>query len=194
MNMELPEEVKIINKKLIDYFGKFENGEANFRVVWADNEIEKRFIYETREGFHLITPILSDVPKYSYIKNRFILERIVPVPDSAKKELLDKKLSYEPIWVFEDGNHEALPPDWDVINILVRTLLDQQTYKHGPYKQDEKDGNTTEAMEYRARKLEEALYGNETAIGDALAVGSAVGYGTKKPDLSRFENNPIKIH
>lgn len=194
VSMELPEDVKIINKRLIDYFGKFEDGSANFRVIWSDNEIEKRFVYETAEGFHLLTPILAELPKYSYIRNRFILERIVPVPESAKKELLDRKLSYEPIWVFEDGNHEALPPDWDVINILVRTLLDQATYTHKPIKQAEGEGNTLEEIEYRESKLREALFGNETDITDALSHGSAVGYGTKRPDFSRFDHNPLKIH
>lgn len=190
----LTETIKSLNLRLIDYFGKFENGEPNFKLVWSEDEIEKRLLKTTVNGIELLFPETAIVPKYSYIKERFILERIVPIPNIDSRELLDKKLSYEPIWVFESADGEPLAPDWEVINILITTLLDQNLYKSGPYKLPEGEGNTTEELEYRAKKMEELLFGDETKIGTALAHGSAVGYGTKRSDYTRFNNNPIKVH
>lgn len=191
--LDTPEEIKVINQRLKDYFGVFENGESNFRVVWSDDLTEKRLTDQTDSGFKLTVPIMQEVPKYSYIKQRYILERIVPVPTSQLGELTTK-LSYEPIWVFEDAFGNALPPIWEAVNILIRTLLDQQLYKKGPYKLPEGEGNTTEEIEARVEGLEKVLFANETKIGDALATGSAVGAGTYRRNDTRFNDNPIKIH
>ena len=190
--IQLPSDVKVINDRLKDYFGKFEDGSPNFRVVWSDNEQEKRKTSQTESGFSLASPIVQTVPKYSYIKERFILERIVPIPVQHATELTTK-LSYEPIWVFETSSGDALPVNWEVVNILIRTLLDQQIYKKGPYKIPEGEGNTTEELNHRASKLEEVLYGNETSVGDALATGSGVGFGKYRRNDTRFNHNPIKL-
>lgn len=188
------ETMKVLNSRLIDYFGKFESGDANFRIVWSDDETEKRLVSHTVNGVELLFPEMAIVPKYAYIKARFILERIVPIPNIDSPEMLDKKLSYEPIWVFENAKNEALAPNWEVTNILIRTLLDQNLYRNGPYKIAEGEGNTTEELEYRAEKMEELLFGDESAISTALAQGSAVGYGSQRSNTMRFDNNPIKIH
>lgn len=191
--LDTPEEIKVINQRLKDYFGVFENGESNFRVVWSDDLTEKRLTDQTDSGFKLTQPIMQEVPKYSYIKQRYILERIVPVPVQQLNDLTTK-LSYEPIWVFEDAYGNALPPIWEAVNILIRTLLDQQLYKKGPYKLPEGEGNTAEEIEARVEGLEKVLFANETKIGDALATGSAVGAGEYRRNDSRFNNNPIKVH
>jgi hypothetical protein len=184
-----PEPVETINKRLVDFFGRFENGEPNWRVVWSNDLTEKRMV-EYLNGIHLLTPVMAEQPKY-WFKDRYVLERLVPVPVQNLSELTSK-LSYEPIWVFEDNNQNALPPKWEVIVVLIRTLLDQMLYKKGPYKIPEEEQNTIEAIEHRVDKLQEVLYGNESPITDSLSVGSAVGYGTYKRNDTRFNNNPLK--
>ena len=191
--METPEEIKTINQRLIDYFGKFENGEANFRVVWSDDLTEKRLMEITDTGIQLLHPEMREVKKYWYCLHRYVLERLTVVPYQQEKEIANK-LSYEPLWVFEDGSGSALPPKWEVINILIKTLQDQMLYKKGPYKLPEGEGNTAEEIHHRAKMLEEVLYGNETPVGDALATGSGVGYGQSSEHDVRSRNNPIKIH
>jgi hypothetical protein len=187
--MELPEPIETINKRLLDFFGKFENGDPNWRVVWSEDLTEKRLVSEIG-SIQLLTPEMREMPKY-WFKDRYVLERLVPVPIQNLTDLTTK-LSYEPIWVFETESGEPLPPKWEVIIILVRTLLDQQTYTGAKYKMPESEYNNFEAMEEKAKKLEEILYGNESSISDSLAAGSAVGYGAYKRNDSRFNSNPIK--
>jgi hypothetical protein len=47
---------------------------------------------------------------------------------------------------------------------------------NAPVKPDEIDEDTVEAKEERVKRIYEALYGDETRIGDRLALGEGVGY------------------
>lgn len=191
--MDIPEEITTLNNRLKDFFGLFENGSPNWRIVWSDDELEKQMVEYSPEGFQLAHRVLKEVKKYPWIHHKYVLERIVPVPEINVVEL-GVKLSYEPIWVFEDNQGNALPPIWDACKLLIETLLDQTLYHKDPYKIPEGEGNTTEEIESRVDKLHSVLYGNETSTGDALAQGSGVGYGTADRNDTRFNHNPIKIH
>lgn len=189
--MHIPEPIETLNTRLLEHFGRFENNDPNFRIVWSDDQTEKQLCETTKDGFFLLSPEIREVKKYSWIHHKYILERVVPVPE-FQIPILGKKVSYEPIWVFEDPEGNPLPPHWDAIWILVTTLLDRATYKMAPEKIPDGEGNTLEEIEERAKKLEELIYGNETSVGDALATGSAVGYGEYRRDDTRFNNNPLK--
>ncbi len=175
------EPVESINKRLKDYFGLFENGEPNWRVVWSEDMTEKRLCSHTSEGFELLTPEVRETKKYSYIQNRFVLERLVPVPQIPGQELITK-LSYEPLWTFEDHNGNPTAPDFEMIKAFIQLVLENiHRTDQGPrYKMPEEMYNTTEAMEARAEKLAQMLFGNDTKISDSLGLDSAVGYGTRQ--------------
>lgn len=183
MNIQPLEPIEVINQRLVDYFGRFENGQANFRLVWSEDFLEKRLIYSTKEGFDLLTPIISEDKKCSYIDNRYLLVRLVPVPEVNQPDLCGAKTSYEPVWTFEDGNGNPLPPKWEAIKVLIE-LIDESMYnafkQQVKYKQDEKEGNTLDAIKHRVSIISEQLFGNETAVGDSLSLDSAVGYGTRQ--------------
>lgn len=174
------EPIEEINKKLLDHFGRFENGEANFRIVWSDDQLEKRLMDYTDEGLQLLNPEVRTVKKYSYIKSKYVLERLVPVPEYNAE--LTTKLSYEPLWTFEDQEGRPIPPTFIGAKILIDIVIENMWLAgHKPVKkQDEKDGNTAEAIEERVKILESQLFGNESSITDALKNDSAVGYGTRK--------------
>lgn len=173
--MELPEEVKTINQRLIDHYGLFENGQPRYRVVWSDDEIEKRLTNFTAEGFELPYSIVREVPKYrQYIQHKFVLEGLVGVPEYQQEEALNK-ISYEPLWVFQDANNNPLPPKWQVIELVMRTLEGQMEH-HAPYKGGLEEDMTIEGMQEKERIMSEALFGNESDIGDALSHGDGVGY------------------
>src|SRR5258706_5451002 len=180
MNISPLETIESINKRLIDHFGLFENGEPNFRVVWSEDQREKRFMAYTDEGFALLIPEVREVRKYSYIRDKYILERIVPVPDSASE--LTTKLSYEPFWTFEDDRGFPVPPKFEMAKLLIDTLIENLwTAGHkAPIQTPEEEQNTAEGIKHRVDVLEEALYGNESKITDSLRLDSAVGYGERK--------------
>jgi hypothetical protein len=175
------ESLAVINKRLVDHYGKFEDGRPNWRVVWSDDQIEKRLVSHTPEGFELITPVVREVPKYWYAQHKYILEKLVPVPQVEGNDLTELT-SYEPIWTFEDKNGNPLPPIWEAIYLLIQTIHENLAMagRRAPYKLPEELGNSPEAREDRIRKLQEELFGNETTVTDALKNDSAVGYGPRQ--------------
>ena len=164
----------------MEHFGKFEDGRANWRIVWSTDELEYRMCSYTAEGFEFLYPEKLLVKKYPLQQDRYILEHLIPVPDGVDD--LTTKTSYEPLWTFEDGNGNPLPPLWDVCKLLIEQVQINMLAagKQPIMKQPYGFGNTAEECEMRAQKLMDELFGNDTKISDALAMDSGVGYGTRK--------------
>lgn len=169
--MELIETIESINEKLKREYGSFSDGRVNFRVVFSEDQFEKRWTNRTAEGFELLHPEVRELPKYKqYIHQKYILERLVPVgPDSD----LTEKTSYEPSYVFQDKNMNYLVPRFDVCCFIIESIYAamDKTGTHARYR----DVNeSSEIREQRLKEMEQTLFGNETEVGDALAYGSGV--------------------
>lgn len=169
--MELREPIDLINKRLIQRYGKYMDGQPNFRVVWSDDQFEKRWTDFTDDGFELINPEVRELPKYKhYIQQRFILERLIPIVGETD---LTTKIGYEPAWVFQDRFQHYLPPFFDGCVHVIETLLSQIDHAghHTKYKDE---SVTPEARAAALQKMTEELFGNETEVGDHLTYGTGV--------------------
>src|SRR5947207_3865565 len=106
-----PESLIIINDRLRDKYGRLDNL-PYFRVVWSEDKYEKRWTEYTNDGFRLLQSEVRELPKYrQWIQEKYVLEGLTVVPTLVENELVEP-LSYEPIWVFEDGKGNALEPKW----------------------------------------------------------------------------------
>lgn len=196
MNIQPLEPLEIINERLLSYYGDI-NSQPKFRVVWSEDQVENVFTDKTPEGLILPTKRIITRKKYGYLSNLYILEKITPVPEENQEEV-GRKLSYEPLWVFQDNEGNALPPIWDAIIVILNTLTDILNHIKGEgtsdakYPMPESEWQTTEAIEEKAKKLEEVLFGNESGLGDSLSQGTAVGFGSRQRDDTRFNSNSIK--
>lgn len=169
------ETVETLNDRLVDYYGvDSTTGRAMFRIVWANEQTEKRLVSEMDSGVHLLHPMVLEVKKYPYLKDLFVLERLVVVPDEQQRELPVSKLSYEPIWAYCGRDRQYLPPLWSATQFIVDALyaaLGKKSLRK--YTEDEKQ-ITPEGREQLIVELQEQLFGNETEVGDALAYGEGV--------------------
>src|ERR1035437_5550442 len=105
--MELRETIESINKKLKEEYGTEFGNSPRFRVVFSEDQYEKRMTDFTDEGFELITPEVRLLPKYKqWIREKYILERLIPVTGETD---LVVKVSYEPAWVFQNKKGDYLP-------------------------------------------------------------------------------------
>ena len=161
------EPITTLNQRLIDHFG-LDTASSNpiFRVVWADDQVEKRKMDTLDSGVVLLHPQVREVKKYSYLHDVHVLERLVIVPDEQQIELAGVKMSYEPLWVFVDATGNPLPPKWEPIKLIVDTLhaaIGKKSLK----KYVDPDASEG-AQEERITKLHDELFGNETVVGDAL--------------------------
>lgn len=143
----------------------------------------------TDAGIALLYPEVREVPKYrNWNPNRYILERLVVVPDFQQKELGGLKVSYEPLYTFEDGRGLYLPPKLEATKFIIDTLLSAQAVSKAFITGDESVGrlsarysdpeNTTEkamfAKTARIDKIIDELGGDESSLmGSTIDCGSA---------------------
>lgn len=161
------EDVSSINAQLIELYGvDTTTGQPQFRIVWSDDQTEQRLMDYTDSGFKLLTPEVRIMKKYWYMRNMFVLERLVLVPEEQQKELCGLKTSYEPIWGFADDKRNPLPPRLDVAKVVIDTLYAALGKKSlAKYVEDVNPEKKIEEI----NKLQDELFGNETEVGDALA-------------------------
>lgn len=173
--LECPESLATINRRLKDWYGSDTvTGKAIFRIIWSENETEKRLMNVTDGGISLLVPEWRDVPKYrNYLKDKYVLERLVIVPLVQQNEL-GSKTSYEPVWVFENNKtREALPVKWEAIEVIMASFYAALGKENDFAKYADPGENPEEAKE-RVDNIKSELFGNETAVGDALKLGYGV--------------------
>ena len=166
------ETLEVLNQRLIDHYGiDTVNGLPMFRIVWANDQVEKRLVDTLDSGVKLLYPIVREVKKYPYLKNLYVLERLVIVPEINQDELPVSKLSYEPVWAYRDEHGKALPPIWIPTQFIVDTLyaaLGKKSIRK--YTEDV----SPEALDKRITDICDELFGDENDITDAMAYGEAI--------------------
>jgi len=171
--MELKESIESINERLLREYGiEINCGNApKFRVVFSDDQYEKRLTNFTDEGFELVHPEVRELPKYKqYIRGKYILERLLPVTGETD---LVTKISYEAAWVFQDKNGNYLPPFFDGCQHVIESLFHAIDRAGSFIKYKDKNVSPEEHLAH-IQKVEDELFGNETPVGDALAHGSGI--------------------
>jgi hypothetical protein len=162
------EQIEVLNQRLIDYYGLDTNtSQPMFRIVWANDQLEKRLV-DFVGGIQLLYPEIREVRKYPYLKDLYVLERLVIVPEIDKSNLPANKLSFEPIWAYRDDMNGPIPPVWSATKFIVDSLyaaLGKRSMRK--YVESEKE-TTPEGRDQRIDELKEELFGNETEVGDAL--------------------------
>lgn len=173
----LPKEVETINRQLVEHFGVDTlTGKPIWRVSWSNDQYEKRLTEYSDSGILLLFPEVRELPKCQWLKSRWILERLVLIPDINSHELPTQKQSYECMWSFEDRNGEALRPSFEASKFVVDTVY-AALGKKSLAKYKDPDSNAEDALENRIKridKLEEELFGNESGLNLKTIIGEAI--------------------
>lgn len=177
--MELAEPLERINYQLQRDFGREVDNSPIWRVVWANDLLEKRIMNHTDEGIDLIHPEVREVRKYKHIHDRYVLERLVPVMGETD---IITPVSYEPAWTFQDRHGEYLPPRFDACKFIIETIY-SQIDKAGTHKKYNDPNATEETRLKMIMDMETTLFGNETPVGDALAHGYGIVVPGEKTDV-----------
>lgn len=182
--MELTETIEKINNQLINLYGiDTITGMAMWRVVWSEDQFEhRRGTYDdySPAGIYLRTVTeVRYVPKYrQWITEKYILERLVVIPEINQGDLPATKLSYEPIYSFETNSGKYLPPRIDACEFIIDTVLSAQGKSSLAKYKDPLSGLSNEDYVEMKNKeintLQDELFGNETDTGDAIAHGEAI--------------------
>jgi hypothetical protein len=159
------EKIEDINQRLIDWFSiDIVTGKPIWRIVWSEDQLEKRLTSFTDSGLQLLVPEVRLLPKYrQWIQNKHVLERLTIVPEINSDELPSEKLSYEPIYVFETAEGKALPPRSDVSKFVIDTLYASQG--KGSLAKYVEDND----VDKRIQDMQDYLFSDETDVSDALS-------------------------
>lgn len=148
--------------------------EPLFRLVWSDDQREKRigtFRVYTGNIFIREETKVENCEKYSFIKERWILEQWFPPEVAMNDELPDSKNgSYEPIYVF-DRESQALPLNLQVVQFIVHTCLKPK--KSGQFKKSLFVANK-EAQERKAFSADLDTLQDEGPLVSQFHDGSAI--------------------
>jgi hypothetical protein len=182
--MELTQTIESLNRQLIDYYGiDTITGQPIWRIVWSEDQYEWRHgTYDdiTESGLYLRTVTETRfVPKYrQWIRQKYVLERLVVIPEVSSGDLPAHKLSYEPIYPFSTNSGGYLPPRIDAAQFVIDTVMSAQNKSNLAKYKDPVSGLTNEDyLEMKSAEiqtLQDDLFGNETDAGDALAHGEAI--------------------
>lgn len=184
-------EIDDLNKWLEDRYGR-QFDHPRYRVVWSDDQFEKRWVSATSEGIQLLNREVREVPKYKhYIRERYLLERLVECPIGCETDLT-VNISYECIHnfsVMSDPERAALYPKKIAMEFVIETLEENMRNPTKNYVR-EKDSNERVAEEdaKRLKDIMDAIYGDETDLGDALMTKNAV----IKPELWTGDNTKVE--
>jgi len=179
----LPIEIQTVNQHLVDHFGiDTESGQPIWRVCWSNDQFEMRKDNVTEQGIQLLYAQVMHMKKYSWIKNKWILERLVLIPEIHSDELPATKKSYECMYAFEHARTgETIVPTFQACKFIVDTVYAAMGKSSLSKYIDEDAANPIEARRARIDKLENELFGDETGLkgktisGEAIIVPSTYG-------------------
>jgi hypothetical protein len=177
------EPLEVINQRLIDRYGKFENGQANYRLVWSEDQFEHRFgeypKFDRNGNYLGLDKGFCYVPKYKqWMPKQWVLEILLPVPE-GNNELISK-LTYEPLHGFVNAwSGKPIDPTYRAIEFLIERIKVRAAESVGvKYKDpliDECDPKIAlEVKEAKLKSLIEELFGNENDTTDALSYREGV--------------------
>lgn len=180
--LQLPFEIEELNKKLLAEYGDDLQGNPIWRVVWSNDQIEQRVTKYSDGGVELLFPEVQEKKKYPWIKDRWILERLVIVPEIHAKELI-RPISYECMWKFQTPDEQfPLKPNFTAcqwVHDVVMAAMGKKSLK-AKYVDPEYE-NAVEAKQKRVDELVEALFGDESSLMLRTVTGEAVAYTGPTP-------------
>jgi len=156
-----------------------------FRLVWSDDEYElRKGTFGRFYGGEKISEYeaVEYRPKYSWLKERWVLEQWFGPQVTYMKELPESKSgSYEPIYVFESHAGSPLPLNLEVVAFIVKNALKPKT------SEQLKKSIAKEQAEAKTKQAEQAdwdMLNDEGPLVSQFHDGSAV--------LNIFDSNPDK--
>lgn len=150
------EDMKAINKRLDDTYGRSPHGFPWFRLVFSDHELEQRD--GTREVYagpvYLRTetgPALCK--KYTYLKDQFVLEKFYYHDEKIELEVQPAaegvRATYEAIWAFPNKDGQPVLPSWGALQMLIYVMLHGRPMTKAEHEAENEQQERAEVEEFK---------------------------------------------
>lgn len=176
-----PFDINPINKWIKEQWGSIYDGRPRFRVVWANNQTEKRLgVYNKFHGAILLAESqeveLKEVPKYPgpdyqdyWVLERLVLEENPEIPNSRNG-------SYEPIFVFKTNKGAYLVPNQKSITLFL--YFAENGEKSTPWGERQRDDRIQDQEVKEFREILDEQGGSflhkQMKEGEAVSMGGIV--------------------
>lgn len=172
--------------KVIKNYGLNQYGDPIFRVVFSDDQVEKRkgtFNEYYGQIFVRTTIDIKEVQKYQWIKRKWILERWAPGSISYHPDLVtDKDGVYICVYIFQDKDGNYLPPLLKVCEIVIKQLLNPRG-KSEALAQDKILEEKIEEIEVNKIEEEFKIASDEAALKDKKSSRETMSVGYVKSEI-----------
>lgn len=189
---KLPADIKKLNRQLISHFGMdTASMRPMWRISWSDDQTEIRLTKYTPSGIELLHPQEFEMPKYSHVRERWVLERLEGLSELSKLEIKGVKTSYEIKWNFTGAHDQPVFPTFKACKFIIDTFhaaLGKESL--GPKYVDPYKGLKPDEIKAKKEKeidgIVEELFGDEsfllgrTITGEAIAMPKQYGLIVKE--------------
>lgn len=121
------EDSRVINNYLAGLYKVPLREDPLFRLVWSEDVMEiRKGTFNEFYGHIFVREVIGvrRVRKYSYIKDRWIMEQWYPPSLVNTDELPESRMgSYEPLYVFQDKYFNPLPLQRWAVDIIVQSVM-----------------------------------------------------------------------
>lgn len=169
-------DTQILNKWLKEQYGSDLRGRAWYRVIWSEDETEKRLgTFEDYYGsvFAGFFHGLREVKKYANptYKERWILEKLIyGIQNAEIWGDTARDGSYEPIWVFRGPNDTYQRPTAKACSFVLRMLLGDKERRN----QKMEDSAEESSLAQEINDSVEVLGGSDDSISSHLHTRTGV--------------------
>jgi len=164
--------IETINKWLKEQ-GSTPDGSPLYRLVWSEDQREIRYgLFRDYSGPIFVREVVEArrVHKYSYISEKWILEKWFPMPPTRE---LPAPNGYEPFYVFESKDGQHLNPTLKVVQFIVD--MSRNEVKVNPLNGEIEMRNLYDTRAAKdIKEIEDSL--ECSPITNALHMKEAVGY------------------
>jgi len=171
--------IKLMNEKLKAYYGSDVDSHPRFRLAWTEDLIEKRESEFSNPAFPgKYFKEVREVKKYSYIKDRWILE--VHTPQQVLAGDVKTPDHFEPLWLFTINKGQYYKPKWEDLVMVISSFINNVVK---PVKKNE----AIIKSEFEAKKEQEelniydVLQQGSNFLNQQLHEGEAVSFAGVKP-------------
>lgn len=143
------ESIEVINKRLIEIYGRTTDNRARFRIVWSGDQLEKRYGTFTEYYGNIFlreVTCVKEVKKYDYIvPAKYVLEELKYYENP---EIPFEYSHYEALWSFMNKEREPLWPKWDIVKIVVESRLNSIKKTISDYYDEDQKALAKEILEF----------------------------------------------
>ena len=163
-----------VNRKLVEEYGLVGGKDPRYRVVWSDDQFEKRKgkvnQFDANGNFIRMIDGIQLRPKYDYLPHTWVLEVWQPTP-AAGPDIILEPVFYEPMWSFRDNEGNPLPLVWKAVNLLLKMWEMRAENRLSPAGMDaEEKAQYDEEIDW----FEQYLAADQSILADKLKDGEAV--------------------